>query len=256
MNGGLFRALTRSMTNASLVRETPRSPHPLQSSAVPELLAGLTGMSRRRSSGADRARFVALFLLLGAPACTAIVDSGSGEICTPPPNDALGTSTIVCDACAAGCQAITSQVSVCVAPAPIATMCSTDVDVPAADNDCACEGRTCDAGQVCYNQLIAWDNSTRHNRCGPPAECVTNSDCATGKVCIPPFSSGQGLVEFSDANHSGNPGGVCVIPECQTDADCTAAPCGVCALRVRRLSINSGLGTLDGVKCVYGTAAE
>lgn len=229
-----------------------------RSSAALDHLRSRIGESRRGSFGSGCAAVFALLLLLGPAACVTSMDpgSGSGQSCAPAASGSGESTSIVCGNCAAGCQKITSQVSVCVAPAPIATMCSADIDVPHADNDCACEGRTCDAGQVCYSELTAWDNSTRHNRCGLPAECVTSSDCASGKVCIPPFTTPRGAVEFSDAIHSRNPGGVCIVPECQTDADCTAAPCGVCALRVNHLSINSGLDVLDGVKCVYGEATR
>jgi Cys-rich repeat protein len=156
--------------------------------------------------------------------------------------------TTDCGACAAGCYAITPEISVCPdRAAPIATDCS--ADVAKADNACACEGRTCAAGQQCYKELVAWDGSEVHNVCGPDPQCLTNTDCAAGQVCVPPFGASPGVI-LTDR------GGVCVTPECHVDADCTSAPCGACRLLVKQVSVNSGRDALDGIKCVYGTSTN
>lgn len=113
----------------------------------------------------------------------------------------------------------------------------------------ACEGRTCAAGQQCYKELVAWDGSEAHNVCGPDPQCLANTDCAAGQVCVPPFGASPGVI-LTDR------GGVCITPECHVDADCMAAPCGACRLLVKQVSINSGRDALDGIKCVYGTSTK
>ena len=202
----------------------------------------------------------ALLLVLAAPGCQ--VDAGAAGagstgaegtcvLPEPPGPEASRIVPTACGACAAGCYAITSQISVCPdRAAPVATDCS--ADVMKVDNACACEGRTCAAGQQCYKELVASDGAEVHNVCGPDPQCLANTDCAKGEVCVPPFSiaTGDPVVILTD------PGGVCVTAECQVDADCTAAPCGACRLLVKQVSINSGRDALDGIRCIYGTATK
>ncbi len=149
--------------------------------------------------------------------------------------------SVDCSKCAAGCVEVTKQLSVCPGSPPIATACSADPQASMADNECACQGRTCSSGQVCYSELAAWDEWWNVNRCGPPPQCHTNQDCSPGQVCIPPLS---GVVLTDD------PGGECVTPDCRTDADCKGVPNGVCRIVIDQLSANSGAFSFQGVRCV------
>jgi hypothetical protein len=228
---------------------------------APALRAGRAHGSWSGSLGRPRAGVTALLLLLAAPACQVSSGAGEGGGTASSTASAGGGGSCVapsssptvppCGACDVGCYAITPQISICPDwTAPVAVDCS--ADVAKADNECACEGRTCPAGQQCYKALVAWDGPETHNVCGPDPECGSSSDCAAGQVCAPPFRESAGSAGVILAS----PGGVCITPECQTDADCTAAPCGVCTLALKQVSINSGRVALDGIKCLYGELAK
>lgn len=146
------------------------------------------------------------------------------------------------DSCPEGqsCYRLARELGICDAKQVEATECAlgpsvTGDDARATSNQCACDGLSCDEGQICRRMVetcscgINWANKCVDKACAQP------SDCSDGTVCRP-----SSLIVSTR----------CLAPECQSDADCDRGLQGRCSA-ILFAPLQSGEFHLESVSCVY-----
>lgn len=102
--------------------------------------------------------------------------------------------------------------------------------------DQCCPDKACPNNEPCYGgplvPICAGIIMEPHNQCAVD-QCTQDADCAQGQVCAPAGTLGRKIR-------------ACLAAGCKVDADCNAAPGGVCAPVQEPCC-----GVAAGLYCVY-----
>jgi hypothetical protein len=140
-------------------------------------------------------------------------------------------------ACPGGerCYRLTNDAAVCDAlGVEEATECS-EPPMRLMDDECGCDGAECADGLLCRTlQQTCSCQGGPYNACVEPP-CDTVNDCGPDAICVPPslLTSRR-----------------CAVPECRSDADCSAGPGGQCAVFVM-MPQQAGAPRLGPIRCLY-----
>lgn len=190
---------------------------------------GLTSSSSGSSSSSSGASSSSASSSSGAGgAGGATSSSSSGDAGSPAHGDCL----VDADCPGGACVEVTAGgFRVCATPPEKATLCASTLGL-----DQCCDSVPCPNGEPCrvgpLVPICAGVPIEPYNQCAAD-QCTQDADCAPGQICGPVGALGLAIR-------------ACLGAGCKLDADCTAAPGGVCAP-----VLEPCCNTVAGLSCVY-----